>query len=329
MKITIFGAGAFGTALGTILEENGHQIEYYDPAKYPDKGLTAAIEGSEAHLLSVPSAAAPKLLLFLPHDKPLICASKGFLTSASFQPFTNFSVLSGGAFAADLNAKNETVLTATSPLVKQLFETSWLKFDETTDVDGVLLCGALKNIYAIGSGYWELKYGTTDFDDFINSCLMEMKIILQTNGADPNTVDLSCGLRDLVITCASPTSRNYDFGAKLKQDPELGVKVKTGQVKLGTIEGIGAIAAIPHTPSFTKPANTPILDRIIALVNNEPVLSSVTGEEQTVEAQPAPEAPAEEPAPVEEPVMAEEPVAEPMQEPVAEPTYEEPIEPQA
>lgn len=280
MKITVFGAGAFGTALGTILEGNGHTIEYYDPIKYPDKGLTSVIEESEIHVLALPSSAAPKLLLFLPHDKPLICASKGFLTTASFKPFTNFSVISGGAFAADLNAKHPTVLTATSPLIKQLFETDWLKFDETTDVAGVMICGALKNIYAIGSGYWELKYGTPDFDDFINSVLMEMKTILQTNGAKPETVDLSCGLRDLVITCASPTSRNYDFGVKLKRDPELGTKIKTGQVHLGTIEGLGAINAIPHTPSFTKPATTPILDRIIALVNNEPVVSPVTGEEQ-------------------------------------------------
>jgi glycerol-3-phosphate dehydrogenase (NAD(P)+) len=281
MKITIFGAGAFGTALGKILEEKGHTLEYYDPVKYPEKGLTSTIEGSEAYLLAVPSAAAPKVLLFLPHDKPLICASKGFLTAASFKPFTKFSVLSGGAFAADLDKKAPCVLTATDPFIKQLFETDWLKFDETTDKTGVLICGALKNIYAIGSGYWGLKYGTQDFDDFINSALTEMKIILQTNGADPRTVDLSCGLRDLVITCASPTSRNYDFGVKLKNDPELGVKLQKGQVKMGTVEGVGAIAAIPKTPSFVKPANTPILVRIIAPVNNIPIVSPVSGEEQS------------------------------------------------
>lgn len=279
MKITIFGAGAFGTALGGILEEKGHQIEYYDPVKYPEKGLTSVIDGSELNLLVVPSSAAPKLLLFLPHDVPLICASKGFLTSASFKPFKNFSVLSGGAFAADLMEKHPSVLTTTSPMVKELFGTSWLSFDETTDVDGVLICGALKNIYAIGAGYWGLEYGTSDFDDFINSALTEMKTVLQANGSKPATVDLSCGLRDLVVTCASSASRNYSFGMKLKKDPELGEKVAKGQVTAGTVEGIGAITSMPHTPSFTKPTNTPILDRIIALVKNEPIFSTVTGEE--------------------------------------------------
>lgn len=272
MKIMIFGAGAFGTALGKILEENGHVIDFYDPIKYPDKSLTSVIEGSDVNLLAVPSSAAPKLLLFLPHDKPLICSSKGLLTDASFKAFSEFSLISGGAFAADLDKKNPTVLTATSPLIKQLFTTPWLTFDETTDNLGVMLCGALKNIYAIGAGYWELKYGTTDFDDFINSALTEMKIVLQANGAKPETVGLSCGLRDLVITCASPTSRNYDFGVKLKKDPGLGKKVLSGQVKLGTIEGLGAIASIPTTPTFKKPNATPILDRIINLVNNTPIV---------------------------------------------------------
>ena len=281
MKITVFGAGAFGSALGNILETNGHQVEYYDPVKYPDKGLTSAIEGSEAYLLAVPSSAAPKLLLFLQHDKPLICASKGFLNAASFKAWgENFSVLSGGAFAADLNEQHPTVLTATSPLIKQLLGTPWLTFDETTDAAGVMMCGALKNIYAIGSGYWGLKYGTTDFDDYINSCLTEMKTILLHNGCKPETVDLSCGLRDLVITCASPTSRNYDFGTKLKADAELGKKIINGTVKMnGTIEGIGTALAISNTPTFSKPVNVPILDRIISLIKNEPYISATTGEE--------------------------------------------------
>lgn len=273
MKITIFGAGAFGTALGNILEENGHQITYYDPVKYPDRSLTSAVEGGEAYLLAVPSAAAPKILLFIPHDKPLICASKGFISNASFKPWgNNFSVLSGGAFASDLNKKNPVILTATSDFITNLFQADWLTFDRTIDTAGVMLCGALKNIYAIGAGYWGLQYATLDFDDFINSALAEMRTILAYNNCQPETVNLSCGLRDLVMTCGSHTSRNYDFGAKLKLDPALGKKVLAGTVQLGTVEGIGAIAAIDQTPTFVRPGNTPILDRIIALVKNQSII---------------------------------------------------------
>jgi len=273
MKIAIFGAGAFGSALGEILTGNGHQVDYYDPEKYPDKNLTSVIDGSEINILAVPSNAAPKLMLFLPHDKPLICASKGFLTIASFKQFgDNFSVISGGAFAADLNNQKPLTLTATSDLVEQLFKTNWLSFDRTDDNIGAMLCGSFKNVYAIGAGYWGLKYATPDFDDFINSVLNEMRLILMQNGGKPETANLSCGLNDLVVTCASPTSRNYDFGVKLKKDPELGKKVLSGSVRLQTTEGVTTVDLIDKTPSFVKPANTPILDRIISLVKNIPIV---------------------------------------------------------
>lgn len=273
MKIAIFGAGAFGTALGEILTSNGHQVDYYDPAKYPDKNLTSVTANSEVNLLAVPSNAAPKLMLFLPHDKPLICASKGFLTLASFKQFgDNFSIISGGAFAADLNNKKKLTLTATSDLVEQLFKTDWLSFDRTEDNIGAMLCGSFKNVYAIGAGYWNLQYATPDFDDFINSVLNEMRLILMQNGGKPETASLSCGLNDLVVTCASPTSRNYDFGTKLKRDPELGKKTLAGLVKAPTTEGVTTVDLIAKTPSFVKPTNTPILDRIISLVTNTPII---------------------------------------------------------
>lgn len=273
MKIAIFGAGVFGTALGDILVSNGHQVDYYDPEKYPDKNLTSVTAGSEVNILAVPSSAAPKLMLFLPHDKPLICASKGFLTLASFKQFgKNFSIITGGAFAADLNNKKQVTLTATSDLVEQLFKTDWLSFDRTEDNIGAMLCGSFKNVYAIGAGYWGLKYATPDFDDFINSVLNEMRLILMNNGGKPETASLSCGLNDLVVTCASPTSRNYDFGVKLKKDPELGKKILAGAVKLPTTEGLATVEQIAKTPSFVKPVNTPILDRIISLVKNIPIV---------------------------------------------------------
>lgn len=296
MKITIYGAGAFGTALGDVLSENGHEIKYYDPAKYPDEGLSEAIEYAEANVLAVPSHAAPKLLLFLPHQKPLICASKGFLSLASFLPFgNNLSVISGGAFAADLINKKPSTLTATSDLVEKLFKTSWLTLDRSTDNLGVMLCGSFKNVYAIGAGYWHLQYGTLDFDDYINTALGEMRTILSANGCNPGTSNLSCGLNDLVITCASTASRNYDFGAKLKKDPTLGLKALKGTVRTNTTEGVSTIAQIPTTKSFIKPDGVPILDRIISLVT-KPVLPAVDPNAKPVQkptpAQPAPARPA-------------------------------------
>jgi glycerol-3-phosphate dehydrogenase (NAD(P)+) len=273
MNITIFGAGVFGTALGKVLEENGHTVNYYDPIKFQNQSIPKLTEHSDACVLAAPSEAAPKLMLFVPHDKPLICASKGFLSTRIFAPFgPNFLVISGGAFAADLLAKKQTILTATSDLVVSLFGNDWLKFDRTTDNLGVLLCGSLKNIYAIGSGLWGLRYGTPDFDNFINTSISEIRTILSANGADPNTMNLSCGLNDLVLTCASPTSRNYSLGVQLQQDPDYGKKILAGEVKpQNTIEGLATIKAINNSQEFHVPETVPIFTRIMHAAQNIPM----------------------------------------------------------
>ncbi|MDO4979230.1 MAG: hypothetical protein Q4E47_03730 [Candidatus Saccharibacteria bacterium] len=273
MNITIFGAGAYGAALGQILTDNGHNIRYYDPAKYPDTNLSEAMDGAEMHILATPSAATPKLLFFIPKDKPLVCASKGLVSFAPFAGYEHLSAIGGGAFADDLMNKKPTKLTTSSQETADLFKTDWLDFDITTDTFGIMLCGTLKNIYSIGAGLWALEYGTQDYDDFINKSVAEMQIFLANNGCDPATAGLSCGIGDLVLTSRSKTSRNYAFGAKLRQVPTLGADVLAGTARINsTVEGLNAIDAIRHNPSFVRPATgVSNFDYIYAAVTNTPV----------------------------------------------------------
>lgn len=223
MNITIFGAGVFGLALGKILESKSHSVTFYDPFKFPDLSLEKSLEGSELMILSVPSDHAGEVLKKIPgsfRHLPFIIATKGLFTSKPFQNFENISILSGPAFAQDLNSHKPTTLTATSKLIIDLFQTSWLKFDHTDDVDGVLLCGTFKNIYAIEAGRRGLKKDTDDFDAYIKKVCAELKTILSENLCDPKTVDLACGIGDMILTCSSDTSRNYQFGQNLAENPD-------------------------------------------------------------------------------------------------------------
>lgn len=264
MHIVIFGAGAYGTALEKILTENHHTVNFYDPLKFPGQNMSAVTRSADVSVLAVPSAAAQKLLLFIPIDIPLICATKGFLSLAPFKDFKNFSILSGGAFAADLVAQKPTTLTGTSPLVQQLFTTDWLTIEQTNDQLGVLLCGALKNIYAIGAGYYDLRPGQPEFEQYIQSTIRELRTVLTTNGCDPATALLSCGLHDLVITCAYSTSRNHRFGATLR-DPATLQAIQSGQRPAETTEGLSTIRALA-TSGLQLTADTPILHSLVQLV---------------------------------------------------------------
>lgn len=241
MKIAILGAGAFGTALGGILADKGYDIDYYD-SKVERESLSKVLFDAKYTVLAVPSSAAPYLLPYLPKKKPLIIATKGFLDSHNFTDFTDYMVLSGPGFADDIKAKKETHLTATDERVIDLFTTDYLTFDFTNDKNGVLMCGALKNIYAIYAGYLNLTPGSVQHEKYLTEVAEEMQALLLANNADPATVSLACGLGDLRLTCNFP-SRNYEFGQILRENPKARpqktvegltalLKVKRGEIRV-------------------------------------------------------------------------------------------------
>ena len=234
MKIAIIGAGAFGTALGGILAEKGFDIDYYDP-KFERENLSEVVDGAKYILLTAPSQAVPYILPHLPKDIPLVVATKGILSAMTFQDFKEIMVLSGPGFADDIKDKKPTVLTATDQRVLELFSTSYLTFDFTSDNNGVLMCGALKNIYAIEAGIRGLKRQTKAWNEFIKAVCAEMKDILEANGAQSSTVDLVCGIGDLKLTCGYP-SRNFEYGDKLRENPDYQPEK--------TVEGLTAVKKI-------------------------------------------------------------------------------------
>ncbi len=250
MRITILGAGVYGSALGHILEEK-HEVVYYDITLKIT--LEEALKNAETILISVPSAALPSILPKLPKNVPLIVATKGILDFDIFKSFEDVMILSGPGFAADIERHHKTKLTATDQRIIDLFERDWLKFDFTEDKKGVLMCGSLKNIYAIYAGYKNYKAKTSSHEKFLKTAAEEMKAILLANDADPKTVDLECGKGDLRLTCNYP-SRNYEFGQKIAIDP----KYKPEK----TVEGISALEGI-RNGGMIIPKVAPILKELI------------------------------------------------------------------
>lgn len=252
MKIAILGAGAFGTALGGILANNGYDIDYYD-SKVEKERLSDVLASAKYIVLCVPSKVAPYLLPYIPKDIPLIVATKGILSDGVFADFKDWMVLSGPGFADDIKAKIKTRLTVTDDRLKTLFDAFHLELDETDDKKGILMCGALKNVYALMAGWLNLKPGTAEREKFIDEVVIEMKDILFINGAKPETVDCACGRGDLELTCYYP-SRNYEFGVKSKLDADFRPDK--------TVEGISALAKIKRG-EILVPESAKILKEIM------------------------------------------------------------------
>lgn len=249
MKIGVIGAGSFGTALGDILKNNGHDIIYYDPA-ITDRFINDLLWDVEMVLLVAPSFAVPSIIPELQTNIPLIIATKGLLSDDLFTDFKDVMAISGPGFAKDIKAKKDTYLTITDERLAELFKADYLHFDRTKDVKGVLMCGALKNVYAIKAGYLGLKPSTPEHEQYLNEVADEMEVILLANGAMRDTVRHFCGIDDLRLTCDLP-SRNYEYGAKLHEDstykPEKTVEGLTALKRI-----IGGEITIPDEANHLK-----------------------------------------------------------------------------
>ena len=206
MKIAVLGAGAYGQVLGRLAEQNGHTVVFYDPYKFPRRSLKTATRGADAMLYVAPASAATELAPQLPLGVPLICASKGFLSDWAFREFADFTALGGAGFADDFQKNLTITLTTSSRLAEEILKHAQINFEYTEDTLGIMLCGALKNVYALGAGLLDCNTST-----YLDLAQREMAQILLYNDADPDTVQLACGGADLKLTCTAD-SRNYRFG---------------------------------------------------------------------------------------------------------------------
>lgn len=233
-KVAVIGAGAYGTALGGVLAGNGYDIDYYDPLKEHER-LKDVVSDTRVLLLSVPSDTITHLIPHLPKNIFTIVASKGFLTEKPFDDFKDWAVLAGAGFADDIKNGKSTRLTTTDLRAKEMFKTNHLEVELTNDRLGVLMCGALKNVYALNAGKLGIRPGTKKMKEYLFAAANEMGMILTANGANLSTLRLSCGVEDLALTCGL-NSRNYSFGLELRLNPNAKPRA--------TVEGVSVLKRI-------------------------------------------------------------------------------------
>merc|ERR1712087_311044 len=129
-------------------------------------------------------------------------------------------------------------------LFRLAFDAPALKVGTVPDTVGVELCGALKNIVAIGAGYSDgLGYGGNTKAALIRIGLKEMikfcKMFYPTAGIDDDTFLESCGVADLITTCFGGRNRKcaeaYAKANKAKTLEEIEAEILQGQKLQGTL----------------------------------------------------------------------------------------------
>ena len=175
---------------------------------------------------------------YIPADVPIISTSKGLHTE-TLQVMSDLipealgrdqptALFSGPTFAKELLEGWPTGAVAASrdealaKAVAQLFASAHVRVWTTTDVVGVEVGGALKNVYAIASGVLEglgLGYKTTAL--LVTRAVAEMNALAVAMGSRQATLAGLSGVGDLMLTCFGSLSRNRSVGVKLGQGMSL------------------------------------------------------------------------------------------------------------
>jgi glycerol-3-phosphate dehydrogenase (NAD(P)+) len=232
-----------------------------------ESDLTKAIQGISDILLVVPShvfAATLKMLqgvisLATP-DLGIAWGTKGIdaETNQLLHHFVNqempglksFAVLAGPSFAREVALGLPTAITvAASDLgyadhwIERLHSASFRMYP-TSDLIGVQLCGAIKNVLAIASGILDgMKLGANARAALVTRGLAEMTRLGLAMGAQQETFVGLAGLGDLVLTCTDNQSRNRRFGIALGEGLHRQEELsKIGQV----VEGIHNVSQVHH-----------------------------------------------------------------------------------
>jgi len=217
----------------------------------------AAAARAEALLLVVPAQAMRPVVTALAPviaaGTPLVVCAKGieagthkFMSDivAACAPKALPAILSGPSFAADvarglptavtLAAHDESIAAA---LALALGSATFRPY-HSTDVRGVEIGGAAKNVLAIGAGIVAGRgLGASAAAALITRGFAELTRFGRAFGARPETLTGLSGLGDLVLTCSSPQSRNFSFGVAL------GKGQTPAQVRAGAKLSEGAFTA--------------------------------------------------------------------------------------
>ncbi|WP_062072589.1 NAD(P)H-dependent glycerol-3-phosphate dehydrogenase [Demequina sediminicola] len=190
-------------------------------------------------------------------------------------PAERMTVVSGPNLAREIAAKQPcaTVVagvdTRATELVANATASSYFRPYTNTDVVGVELCGAFKNVIAVGVGATDgLGFGHNTTATVITRGLAEITRLGTALGANPDTFSGLAGMGDLIATCASPLSRNHTLGAHIGRGLTLDQALeRTG----GTSEGVKTSLSIQDL-ARKHGVDVPICDAVVRMLHDgEPI----------------------------------------------------------
>tara|TARA_Y200000002_G_scaffold372420_1_gene370182 strand:- start:54 stop:1034 length:981 start_codon:yes stop_codon:yes gene_type:complete len=212
----------------------------------------------------------------------IILTSKGFANDkgelfaeiiSKKHPNLIYGILTGPTFASEIakNLPSAAVIASESEMLSKkistLFRNSCLRLYPSNDIIGASVSGAIKNIFAIGTGISDgLKLGENAKSAIITRGIGELSQIILKLGGKKETAFGLAGIGDMILTCSSPTSRNMKYGLDLAQNKN--------NENIPLVEGLYALKSAKYLSDLYK-LDTPIINSIFDYIYNHKSIDKI------------------------------------------------------
>ena len=298
MRISVVGAGSWGTAFSRLLLDRGHEVTLacrdpeqaqairetgHNPRYFPQIDLTGIVPGpgpetsleeTELIVLAVPSKAFAEVARSLPGNAPVLSLTKGLDPATGNRLSTlvtgrPVAVLSGPNMAEEVAEGLPTAAVIASEdeaLAEQLqhaINSLVFRIYVNPDITGVELCAAAKNVIALAAGGVDgLGLGDNGKAALITRGLVEMARLGEACGGRLETFSGLAGMGDLIVTCESRHGRNRAAGELIAR----GASPAEAAATIGqTVEGL-TTAPVLRDLSHRLGIELPITEGVCAVL---------------------------------------------------------------
>ena len=309
MRIVVIGGGSWGSAFASLLAERDHEVTLAcrdpeqaraiaetgrNPRYVPEADLSevtarplgeAGLEGAELVCLAVPSKAFREVADGLPGRSPVLGLTKGLDPGTGDRLSTlvrgrPVAVLSGPNHAEELAAglpAASVVASEDAALALELqhaLMSSRFRVYVNTDLVGVELCAAAKNVIGLAAGGVDgLEAGDNAKAALITRGLAEMSRLGLACGARPETFAGLAGMGDLIVTCWSRHGRNRRAGELIAR----GATAEEAMREVGmVVEGVHTAPALRDL-AHRLGLELPITEAVCAVLEGASIHDLVSG----------------------------------------------------
>lgn len=281
---------AFEPEVGKDINERHENRKYLPGVELPPRltatsDLAASVREAEMVVLVSPSHVTRQVIgqvaADLPANIPIVCATKGIendtlMTMSEVledvlppERHPYLAYLSGPSFAKEVALRMPTAVVVASNWermalqVQEAFARPVFRVYTSSDVIGVEMGGALKNVIAIAAGASDgLGFGHNARTGLITRGLAEISRLAVAKGAQPLTLSGLSGMGDLVLTCTGELSRNRTVGFQLGEGKRI-EDILAGMTAVA--EGVRTSRSA-HDLARKLGVETPIIDAVYSVL---------------------------------------------------------------